>query len=67
MDRRGEKIMRKTVGDGVTAVFDTETGTLELHAQEGTLWPGWLERAGIKRNQIRSICVADGTHRMSQT
>ncbi|MBR3171985.1 MAG: BspA family leucine-rich repeat surface protein [Lachnospiraceae bacterium] len=46
------------VGDGVTATFDPETGSIVLTTTSGgTLWRDWLERAGIARREITSIAV----------
>ena len=47
-----------TVGDGVLATFDPDTGSIELMtANGGTLWSDWLERAGIDRSSVKSINV----------
>ena len=46
------------VGDGVTATFDPDTGSIVLTTTSGgTLWRDWLERAGIERREITSIAV----------
>ena len=46
------------VGDGVTATFDPDTGSIVLTTTSGgTLWRDWLERAGIARREITSIAV----------
>ena len=49
------------VGDGVTATFDEETGTVELYSNGGTLWTDWIDKAGIGRNSVEAIKVASGT------
>ena len=50
-----------TVGDGVTATFDENTGDIELYSNGGTLWKDWLDKSGIEKLQIKSIRVASGT------
>ena len=60
MDKKQTTVIQKTVGDGVIAVFDTETGALELHAHDGILWHDWLERAHISKQEVKSIRVAEG-------
>lgn len=48
------------VGDGVYAIYDSETGSITLYSAQsdgGTLWSDWLERAGIGRNSVKSIKV----------
>ena len=46
------------VGDGVIIKFDR--GNAVLYSNGGTLWPDWLERADINRNDVISIRVAEG-------
>ena len=48
-----------TVGENVKMRFNK--GTVELYSNNGTLWPDWLERAGVYRYEIKSIHVAEGT------
>ena len=48
------------VGDGVYAIYDSETGGITLYSAQsdgGTLWSDWLERAGISRYSVKSIKV----------
>ena len=49
------------VGDGVTATFDADTGTVSLTSQDGELWNDWTVRLGIKKDKIRAIRVVSGT------
>ena len=49
------------VGKNVTASFDRNSGSVELSADGGTLFPDWTERAGIEPKKIQSIKVAQGT------
>ena len=49
-----------TVGDGVGAKYDSDTGSIELFSASsdgGTLWSDWLEKAGIDRHSVKSIKV----------
>lgn len=48
------------VGDGVTATFDEETGSLEFYSDGGTLWEDWLDRSGLECSAIESIKVSAG-------
>ena len=49
------------VGDGVTATFDEETGTVEFFSDGGTLWENWKRQLGIlNSDDIKSIKVASG-------
>ena len=50
-----------TVGDGVTATFDSETGAIEFYSNGGTLWKDWGWKTGINANSIKSIKIASGT------
>ena len=46
------------VGDGVAALYDSDTGSITLRASNNrTLWRDWLERAGIDRESVKSISV----------
>ena len=46
------------VGGGVTATFDSGTGSIVLKTTTGgTLWVDWLEAAGISRSAVKSIKV----------
>ena len=48
-----------TVGNGVQATYDTNTGTITLISRPGgTLWSDWLERADIDRKSVKSIKVS---------
>lgn len=49
-----------TVGDGVTATFDSETGAIEFYSNGGTLWRDWVWKSGINVLSIKSIKVASG-------
>ena len=49
-----------TVGDGVTATFDEETGAVEFYSDGGTLWENWQEECRLY-DKITSIRVASGT------
>ena len=44
------------VGDGVTATYDVDTGSIIFTTTNGgTLWKNWIERTGIDRRRILSI------------
>ena len=44
------------VGDGVTATYDVDTGSIIFTTTNGgTLWKDWIERTGIDRRRILSI------------
>ena len=44
------------VGDGVTATYDVDTGSITFKTTNGgTLWKDWIERTGIDRRRILSI------------
>ena len=46
------------VGSGVTATFDSDTGSIVLKTTTGgTLWRNWLEKIGIERYKIKSLTV----------
>lgn len=47
--------------DKITMIYNKRTGSLELYSDGGTLWTDWLEKAGISRENVTSICVAEGT------
>ena len=43
-----------TVGNNVTATFDSSTGAIKFYSNGGTLWSDWIEKGGFDRNeQIR--------------
>ena len=47
-----------TVGNGVEATYDPDTGGIALISTSGgTLWRDWLERAEIDRESVKSIKV----------
>ena len=48
------------VGDGVTATFDKETGTVTFYSDGGTLWDYWIDKSGIVWGRIEKIRVAEG-------
>ena len=50
-----------TVGDGVTATFDENTGTVEFYSEGGTLSKFWMHELWDKMEEIKSIKVASGT------
>ena len=50
-----------TVGDGVTATFDEDTGTVEFYSEGGTLSEYWRYKLWDKMEEIKSIKVASGT------
>ena len=50
-----------TVGDGVTATFDENTGAVEFYSNGGTLWKDWVDKIGIESKLITSIKVKSGT------
>ena len=53
---------RVSVGENVTAVVDSQTGTLTFYSQGGTLSSGWTYESGIgwdKLNTIKSITISD--------
>ena len=44
------------VGDGVTATYDVDTGSIIFKTTTGgTLWKDWIEKTGINRGRILSI------------
>ena len=49
-----------TVGDGVTATFDSETGTLEFFSDNGTLSKDWATMMRLDKTEISSIRVRSG-------
>ena len=51
----------RQAGERVTCTFNKDTGTVKLRSENGVLWPDWLEAAGIKRNEVKSIRVEKGT------
>lgn len=60
-DEETVNVREYTVGDGVTAILDKETGVLEFYSSDGTLWKDWLEKSGLNTEEIISIRVALGT------
>ena len=52
------------VGNDVEMRFDD--GAVTFYSDDGTLWPDWLERAGIDRWKIQSIRVAEGTVKLPE-
>ena len=50
-----------TVGDNVTATFDSSTGAVKFYSNNGTLWRDWLDKSGINALGIKSIQIASGT------
>lgn len=50
-----------TVGDNVTATFDSSTGAVKFYSNGGTLWKNWINNSGIDKASIKSIQVASGT------
>ena len=50
-----------TVGDGVTATFDSTTGAVELYSDDGTLWDWWADRSEIGVERVKTINVVSGT------
>lgn len=50
-----------TVGDGVTATFDSTTGAVELYSDDGTLWDWWADRSEIGVERVKTITVVSGT------
>ena len=50
-----------TVGDGVTATFDANTGAVEFYSDGGMLWSEWLDKSGLDMASIESIKVSSGT------
>ena len=53
-----------TAGGNVKMRFNK--GAVELYSEEGILWPNWLERAGIDRDQVRSVRVMEGVVRLPE-
>ena len=56
--------IKATVGENIWAEFDSDTGAVIIganYSQSGTLWPNWVEKLGVARNQIKSIEFAYGT------
>ena len=49
-----------TVGNNVTATFDSSTGAIKFYSNGGTLWSDWIEKGGFDRNDIKSIKVESG-------
>ena len=50
-----------TVGDGVTAIFDEDTGAVAFYSNGGTLWKDWVGKSGIDAYSIKSINISSGT------
>lgn len=48
------------VGDGVTATFDSGTGTIELFSNGGTLSHTWISDSKISSDKIKFIRIASG-------
>ena len=52
----------KTVGNGVTASFESNTGAVSLYSNGGTLWKDWIDsQTMFDRESIKSIKVVSGT------
>ena len=51
---------RKPAGKDVYTTFNEETGEVKFYSDGGTLDPLWIKRAGIDRDKICSIQVAEG-------
>ena len=49
------------VGDGVTATFNDETGTVEIISEDGTLFRDWIYQSGFNKSKIKSIKIKSGT------
>ena len=56
---------RVSVGDNVTAGFDSETGTLTFYSQGGTLSHDWYQELGIDVTTIKTITISDDSDVMS--
>ena len=52
---------RVSVGENVTAVFDSQTGTVTFYSQGGTLSSGWASDLGINqaRDTVKEITISD--------
>ena len=51
----------KKINENITATFDKNTGTVNLYSNNGTLQKNWIQCLDvISRDEIRSICVAEG-------
>ena len=52
---------RVSVGENVTAEFDSQTGTVTFHSQGGTLSSEWVSELGIIQNReaIKVITISD--------
>ena len=48
-----------SVGDNVTAGFDSRTGTVTFYSQGGTLSNRWVYELGIDQNAIKVITISD--------
>ena len=55
----GAEGQRKSVGDNVTAGFDSETGTLTFYSHGGTLFHDWYQELGIDGPSIKAITISD--------
>ena len=49
-----------TVGDNVTATFDSSTGAVKFYSNSGTLWKDWVEKIGVEKTKITSLKIASG-------
>ena len=49
-----------TAGEGVTASFDEETGTVSFSSDGGTLYREWLQNSSLEQNAVKSIQVESG-------
>ena len=49
---------RYVIGENVKATFDN--GQIEIYSDNGTIWESWIEAAGLRRNEISSIRIAEG-------
>ena len=50
-----------TVGENVTATFNSSTGAVVLTSKNGTLWSDWIQKSGFDKYNIKSIKVGSGT------
>lgn len=50
---------RVSVGENVTAGFDSETGTVTFYSQGGTLFQDWLQELGIDGATITAIIISE--------
>ena len=48
-----------SVGENVTAGFDSETGTVTFYSQGGTLPRDWLKRIGISKDTVKAITFSN--------